>query len=42
MFSSKIVEIGSLVEEFKQENLLVLFGKDAPPELAGHISITCT
>lgn len=34
MFSSKIVEIGSLVEEFKQENLLVLFGKDAPPELA--------
>lgn len=34
MFSSKIVEIGSLVEEFKQENLLVLFGKEAPPELA--------
>lgn len=34
MFSSKIVEIGSLVEEFKQENLLVLFGNDAPPELA--------
>lgn len=34
MFNSKILEIGSLVEEFKEENLLVLFGKDAPPELA--------
>lgn len=34
MYKSKIVTIGELVPEFKAENLLVLFGKDAPPELA--------
>ncbi|PTF25478.1 PTS sorbitol transporter subunit IIA [Staphylococcus cohnii] len=34
MYKSKIVEIGELVSDFKEENLLVLFGKDAPSELA--------
>ncbi|MDG0820222.1 PTS glucitol/sorbitol transporter subunit IIA [Staphylococcus equorum] len=34
MFKSTILKIGELVIDFKEENLLVLFGKDAPPELA--------
>jgi|SRR5699024_5890702 len=33
MFKAKILEIGPLVPDFKEENLLVLFGKSAPPEL---------
>lgn len=33
MFRTKIVEIGPMVPEFKEENLLILFGSSAPPEL---------
>lgn len=33
MLKTRITEIGPLVPEFKEENLLVLFGSSAPPEL---------
>ncbi|WP_394237708.1 PTS glucitol/sorbitol transporter subunit IIA [Niallia oryzisoli] len=33
MLETKIVEIGELVPEFKEEDLLILFGTSAPPEL---------
>lgn len=33
MFETKVVEIGELVEDFKDEGVLVLFGPSAPPEL---------
>lgn len=33
MIESKIIEIGSIVSEFKEEDLLILFGSGAPPEL---------
>jgi glucitol/sorbitol PTS system EIIA component len=33
MIKTKITEIGSVVPEFKEENLLILFGAGAPPEL---------
>ncbi|MBZ5752095.1 PTS glucitol/sorbitol transporter subunit IIA [Metabacillus rhizolycopersici] len=33
MLKTKIIEIGPVVPEFKEENLLILFGSAAPPEL---------
>ncbi|MBD1383496.1 PTS glucitol/sorbitol transporter subunit IIA [Metabacillus arenae] len=33
MIKTKITEIGPIVPEFKEENLLILFGSAAPPEL---------
>ncbi|MCM3728146.1 PTS glucitol/sorbitol transporter subunit IIA [Neobacillus cucumis] len=33
MLKTKITEIGPAVPEFKEENLLILFGTAAPPEL---------
>lgn len=33
MSKTKIIEIGSLVSDFKEEKLLVLFDETAPPEL---------
>ncbi|GMA09325.1 PTS sorbitol transporter subunit IIA [Tetragenococcus halophilus subsp. flandriensis] len=33
MYQTKITEIGNLVEEFREEVLLVLFGPKVPPEL---------
>ena len=33
MHTTKIVEVGSLVEEFAAEYLMILFGQQVPPEL---------
>lgn len=33
MYKSKITDIGPLVEEFRSENVLVIFGEQATPEL---------
>jgi len=33
MFQTKIIEIGPLVQEFQEEDLVILFGTSAPPEL---------
>ena len=33
MHTTKIVEVGSLVEEFATEYLMILFGQQIPPEL---------
>lgn len=33
MYRSKITDIGPLVEEFRSENVLVIFGERATPEL---------
>lgn len=33
MFESKVIDVGELVEDFKDEGILVLFGPSAPPEL---------
>lgn len=34
IFETTVIAIGEDAEDFKQENMLLLFGEDAPPELS--------
>ncbi|MFR3687122.1 MAG: PTS glucitol/sorbitol transporter subunit IIA, partial [Enterococcus sp.] len=34
IFKTKVIAIGQDAEDFKQENMLLFFGEDAPPELS--------
>ena len=40
IFETTVIAIGQNAEEFKQENMLLFFGEEAPPELSERYAIT--